>query len=53
MPAITINRVPLKVWKDIKTFAGSRSRYAQKALAAQLATDGRADLAKLLTKSGN
>ncbi len=50
MTAITINRIPPKVSKELKRFAGSRSSYARKALAAALTKDGRADLAKLLEK---
>ena len=53
MPAITINRIPAKVLKEIKRLGGNRSGYARKALAAQLTTDGRADLAKMLEKPGN
>jgi len=50
MPAITINQLPAKVFREIKIMAGNRSGYARKALANQLARDGRDDLAKLLQK---
>jgi hypothetical protein len=48
MPAITINQLPAKVFREIKIMAGNRSGYARKALANQLAKDGRADLGLLL-----
>ena len=50
MPTITINRIPAKLSKELKRQFGSRSGYARKALANQLAADGRADLAKLIEK---
>jgi hypothetical protein len=50
MTAITINRVPDKFSKELKRFAGSRSNYARKALAAALNKDGRGDLAEMLEK---
>lgn len=54
MPAITINRVSAKLSKEIKRIYGSRSRFAETALAEKLTRDGRDDLAKLLTKrAGN
>lgn len=51
MTAITINRIPAKLSKELKRFTGSRSGYARKALAEKLIRDGRADLAGLLTKA--
>jgi hypothetical protein len=50
MTAITINRIPPKVSRELKRIAGSRSGYARKALAASLRADGRDDLAKMLEK---
>jgi hypothetical protein len=50
MTAITINRIPPKVSRELKRFAGSRSGYARKALAAALRSDGRNDLARMLEK---
>jgi hypothetical protein len=50
MTAITINRIPTKVSKELKRLAGSRSGYARKALAAALRSDGRDDLARMLEK---
>jgi hypothetical protein len=50
MTAITINRVPDRFSKELKRFAGSRSNYARKALAAALKSDGRGDLADMLEK---
>lgn len=51
MPAITINQLPAKVFREIKIMSGNRSGYARKALANQLTKDGRADLAAMLIKS--
>lgn len=51
MTAITINRIPAKLSKELKRFAGSRSGYARKALAEQLTRDGRSDLAAMLKKA--
>jgi len=50
MPTITINRIPAKVSKELKSKFGSRSGYARKALVNQLILDGRSDLAALLQK---
>jgi hypothetical protein len=50
MPTITINRIPAKVSKELKSKFGSRSGYARTALAEKLTRDGRADLAALLQK---
>jgi len=53
MTAITINRIPAKLSKELKRMAGSRSGYARKALAAALTKDGRPDLAKLIEKTSS
>lgn len=50
MPAITINRIPAKLSKEIKRIYGSRSRFAETALAEKLTRDGRVDLAAMLQK---
>lgn len=48
MTAITINRIPARLSKELKRFAGSRSAYARQALAEKLTREGREDLAALL-----